>query len=215
MTPESNIFEIMRTMRAMRRLKPDPIPDDLVRRLIEAAVSAPNPGNQQQWRFLVVSSPEVKLAVQHYYQRAFEETVRKHYLETPPPLGVSQEQYLRQLNAVEYLTEHFHEAPVWLVACLIDGPNPGRGAGAAIYPAVQNILLAARALGLGATLTTRHLAYGSEVDRIFGLPTGAHSYAIVPIGYPVGRFGPTRRAPLSEVVYGDQWGEPSSLPMAR
>ena len=87
---------------------------------------------------------------------------------------------------MEYLTEHFHEAPVWIVACLVDGPNPNRGAGASIYPAVQNMLLTIRALGLGSTLTTRHLLHAKESEAALGLPEGVHSYAILPIGYPMG-----------------------------
>jgi len=207
----ADLFEIMHSTRAMRRLKPDPIPDDLIRRVLEAGTAAPNPSNQQRWRFIVVKDPIVKQQVQRYYARAFEEGVRDHYLNSPPPPGVTGAAYLRQLNAVAYLTEHFHEAPVWIVACLQDGPSPGRGAGASIYPAVQNMLLAARALGLGATLTTRHLAHAAEVDGVFGLPADAHSYAIIPLGYPIGRFGPTRRAPLGGVVFEDRWGTPSPL----
>jgi len=97
---------------------------------------------------------------------------------------------------------------VWIVACLEDGENPGRTAGSSIYPAVQNMLLATRALGLGTTLTTRHTGYGKEVDAIFGLPSGVHSYAILPIGWPMGRFGPLGRGPLKDVVYQDQWDKP-------
>ena len=97
---------------------------------------------------------------------------------------------------------------MWIVACLEDGENPNRTAGSSIYPAVQNMLLATRALGLGTTLTTRHTSYGKEVDAIFGLPPGAHSYAILPIGWPMGRFGPLGRGPLKDVVFQDQWGKP-------
>jgi nitroreductase len=95
------------------------------------------------------------------------------------------------------------------VACLEDGPTPPtRWSGASIYPAVQNMLLAARALGLGATLTTRHLLYEKETEAALGLPPGVHSYAILPIGYPMGRFGPVGRGPLVDVVYQDRWGQP-------
>ena len=109
---------------------------------------------------------------------------------------------------MEYLTEHFHEAPVWIVACIEDAAPPTRWSGASIYPAVQNMLLAARALGLGSTLTTRHTTYEKECDAAMGIPPGYHSYAILPIGYPMGRFGPVGRGPLSEVVYLDDWGKP-------
>jgi nitroreductase len=147
--------------------------------------------------------------VQTYYKRAFDEVVGPRYLESAPPPGVSREAYDRQHAAVQYLTDHFHEAPVWIVACLEDGPTPPtRWSGASIYPAVQNMLLAARALGLGATLTTRHLLYEKETEAALGLPPGVHSYAILPIGYPMGRFGPVGRGPLVDVVYQDRWGQP-------
>ena len=97
---------------------------------------------------------------------------------------------------------------MWIVACLDDGENQDRTAGSSIYPAVQNMLLATRALGLGTTLTTRHTGYAKECDAAMGIPEGYHSYAILPIGYPMGRFGPVGRGPLSEVVYLDGWAKP-------
>jgi nitroreductase len=111
------------------------------------------------------------------------------------------------LAAAEHLAHHIHEAPVWIVPCL-QSETPSRTAGSSIYPAVQNMLLAARAVGLGATLTTLYLTHEREAEAAFGLPSDWHSYAILPIGYPVGRFGPVRRVPLEEVVYGDRWGKP-------
>jgi nitroreductase len=93
------------------------------------------------------------------------------------------------------------------VPCL-EGAAATRWSGSSIYPAVQNMLLAARALGLGATLTTLHVTFEKEVDAILGLPSDAHTYALLPIGYPLGRFGPVGRKPLDEVVYADRWGQP-------
>lgn len=207
MSEGGDVFDIIRTTRAMRRLKPDPVPDELIGKILEAGVCAASGGNRQHWRFLVVKDRAIKEQVQRYYQRALDEVVGPRYRTSTPPPGVSREQYDRQHDAVTYLTEHFHEAPVWIVACLEVGEGtPTRSSGASIYPAVQNMLLAARALGLGATLTTRHLNYEKEVEEILGLPAGVHSYAILPIGYPLGRFGPVRRAPLQEVVYLDRWG---------
>ena len=204
-----DLFEIIETTRAMRRLKPDPVPDDLIQKILRAGVCAANGGNTQRWRFLVVKDQEIKKKVQVHYKRAFDEVVGPRYLKSAPPPGVTRERYNRQHSAVEYLTEHFHEAPVWIVACLDEGTNtPTRGSGASIYPAVQNILLAARALGLGATLTTRHLLYEKESEAALGLPPGVHSYAIIPIGYPMGNFGPVGRGPLKEIVYQDTWGAP-------
>jgi nitroreductase len=207
MADATDLFEIIQTTRAMRRLKPDPVPDALVAKILQAGVCAANGGNTQKWRFLVIKDPEIKKRVQVHYKRAFDEVIGPRYLTSTPPPGVTKERYLRQHAAVEYLTEHFHEAPVWIVACLEEG-TPTRMSGASIYPAVQNMLLAARALGLGATLTTRHLLYEKESEAALGLPPGVQSYAIIPIGYPMGKFGPVGRGPLSEIVYEDRWGHP-------
>ena len=156
----------------------------------------------------MLKDPEIKKKVQVYYKKAFDEVVGPRYDNSPAPPGQSSSSHRRTRTANEYLTNHYHEAPVWIVACLEDGENPGRTAGSSIYPAVQNMLLATRALGLGTTLTTRHTGYANEVDAIFGLPSSVHSYAILPIGWPMGRFGPLGRGPLKDVVYQDQWGKP-------
>ena len=205
----TELFHIMRTTRAMRRLKPDPVPDELILQILQAGQWAANGGANQRWRFLVIKDRSIKEQVQVWYQKAFDEVVGPRYRGSEPPPGSSPGRYRRQHDAVEYLTEHYHEAPVWIVACQDDGEEtPTRSAGASIYPAVQNMLLAARALGLGATLTSRHLRHEKEVEEILGLPPGVHSYAILPIGYPMGNFGPVRRGPLADVVYQDRWGEP-------
>jgi len=206
---DTDVFTIMQTTRSMRRLKPDPVPDALINRILQAGACAANGGNAQRWRFMVIKDPAIKQAVQVWYKRAFDETIGPRYKTNPPPPGVSAERFQRQHAAVEYLTEHFHEAPVWIVACVDEGQaTPNRWSGASIYPAVQNMLLAARALGLGSTLTTRHLLYEKESEQALGLPPGVHSYAILPIGYPMGRFGPVGRRELAEIVYQDRWGQP-------
>jgi nitroreductase len=111
------------------------------------------------------------------------------------------------LASAEYLANHIHEAPVWIVPCL-EGASPTRTSGSSIYPAVQNMLLAARALGLATTLTTLYLQFEKEAEAALGLPPNVHSYALLPIGYPMGRFGPVRRIALADVVFGDRWGQP-------
>jgi len=204
----TDLFEIIHTTRAMRRLKPDPVPDELIRKILLAGQAAASGGNTQRWRFLVLKDQKIKKAVQVYYKRAFDEVVGPRYASSSPPPGSDAARYKRQLAAVEYLTDHYHEAPVWIVACLEDGPNPIRSAGSSIYPAVQNMLLAARALGLGSTLTTRHITYEKEADAAMSIPPGFHSYAILPIGYTMGRFGSLGRGPLADVVYLDGWGKP-------
>jgi nitroreductase len=202
-----DLFETIRTTRSMRRLKPDPVPNELVRKILEAGVSAPSGGNMQRWRFLVVRDPKIKQAVGALYKRAWDEQVGPRYRSGEPAPGMSRDRFLRFLDAAEYLAAHIHEAPVWIVPCL-EGGRPTRTSGSSIYPAVQNMLLAARALGLGATLTTLYLQFEKEVEIALGLPPDAHSYAILPIGYPMGRFGPVRRVALGDVVYGDRWGQP-------
>jgi len=203
-----NIFDIINTTRTMRRLKPDPVPDELIIKILEAGTRAPNGGNNQTWHFVVVKDPEIKKAVQVWYKKAFDEIIGPRYASSAPPPGTTVEKYDRQHAAVEYLTEHYHEAPVWIVACIRHGDaKPNRMAGASIYPAVQNMLLAARALGLGASLTTRHLFFAEESEKALQLPPGVLSYAILPIGYPMGNFGPTGRGRLADFVSLDRVGQ--------
>src|SRR3954449_10067116 len=161
----------------------------------------------QRWRFLVIRDPKIKQTVGAYYKRAWDEVVYPRYSAGEPAPGTSPERFKRTLGAAQYLADHIHEAPVWIGPCL-EAAAPTRTAGSSIYPAVQNMLLAARALGLGATLTTLYLNFEKEVETALGLPSGMHSYALLPIGYPMGRFGPVRRIPLADIVYEDRWGQP-------
>jgi nitroreductase len=210
MTDIQNLMDMVSTTRAMRRLKSDPVPDELIDQILQAGLCAPSGGNRQNWGFIVVRDADIKQRIQKFYRRAFDDLVGPSYATSEPPPGVTVEQFQRQHAAVEYLTDHFHEAPVWIVACLDSGgARPHYGSGASIYPAVQNMLLAARALGLGATLTSRHILHAGEVDAILQLPEGVQSYAIIPIGYPMGRFGPVRRS-MDNVVFADTWGQARS-----
>lgn len=205
----TDLFDIQRTMRAMRRLKPDPVPDALITQILEAATCAPNGGNSQKWRFLVIKDPEIKKAVQVYYKRAYYEVQKpRHDSQAPKEPGPALDQHHRNETAIEYLTDNFHKAPVWIVACAEEANSPSASSGASVYPAVQNMLLAARALGLGATLTARHITFREEVERLLGLPENISSFAILPIGYPVGRFGPTSRTPLEKVAFLDSFENP-------
>ena len=206
---DPRLFEIMHSTRSMRRLKADPVPDALIRKILEAGTAAPSGGNMQRWRFLVVKDPEVKRQVAVFYKRAWDEQAAPRYRSGAPAPGTSAERFQRMLSAAQHLADHIHEAPVWIVPCLEGAPGqtPTRSSGSSIYPAVQNMLLAARAVGLGATLTTLHLNFAAEVERILGLPAGAHSYALLPIGWPLGRFGPVGRVPVEEVAFLDRWGD--------
>jgi nitroreductase len=202
----ADLFEIIKTTRSMRRLKPDPVPNELIRKILEAGVCAPSGGNMQRWRFLVIRDRKIKETVGALYKRAWDEQVAPRYRAGEPAPGMSRERFLRLLAAAEYLAAHIHEAALWIIPCL-EGGTPTRTSGSSIYPAVQNMLLAARALGLGATLTTLYLQFEKEAEAALGLPPGVHSYALLPIGYPIGRFGPVRRVPLADVVYEDRWGQ--------
>jgi nitroreductase len=202
----AHLFDIIRTTRSMRRLKPDPVPNELIRKILEAGVSAPSGGNMQRWRFLVIHDPKIKETVGALYKRAWDEQVAPRYRSGEPAPGTSRERFARMLAAAEHLANHIHEAPVWIVPCL-EGATPTRTSGSSVYPAVQNMLLAARALGLGTTLTTLYLQFEKEAEAALGLSSGVHSYALLPIGYPMGRFGPVRRVPLADVVYKDRWGQ--------
>lgn len=201
----TDLFEIIRTTRSMRRLKPDAVPTPLIRQILEAGTSAANGGNMQTWRFLVIRDAAIKNAVGDSYRRAWHEIVGPRYRSGAPAPGSSRDRFDRMLAAAEHLADHLHEAPVWIVPCLQGGTHT-RTSGSSIYPAVQNMLLAARALGLGATLTTLYLLFEKEAEAALGLPDDTHSYAIIPIGYPLGNFGPVARTALEDVVFADRWG---------
>ncbi len=211
MADEIGLFEAIYHMRAMRRLKPDPVPDELIRKIIDAGLRAPTGGDAQNWRFIVVKDPEIKKKIQTVYKRAFEVVITR-YRSNPPPPGKTETQKQRMLKAVEYLTDHFNEAPVMIVCCLINDAARAMGlakmAGASIYPSVQNMLLAARALGLGSVLTTRHLLYEKDVNEALGLPENAETFAILPIGWPMGKFGAVSREPVEKVTFFNKWGQP-------
>src|SRR5256885_13409804 len=130
----TDIFEVMSTMRAMRRLKPDPVPDELINKILQAGQWAPSGGNTQRWRFLVVKDPEIKKKVQVYYKRLFDETVGPRYASSAPPPGSDPAPPKRQHAAVEYLTDHYHEAPGWIRAYLGGGEEPGAAVGSSELP---------------------------------------------------------------------------------
>ena len=211
MADEIGLFQVIHNMRAMRRLKPDPVPDELIRKIIDAGLCAPTGGDAQNWRFIVVKDPEIKKTIQLAYKRAFEVIITRYRSNSPPP-GKTEVQKQRMLKAVEYLIDHFHEAPVMIVCCLLNDAGSAirfaKMSGASIYPSVQNMLLAARALGLGSVLTTRHLLYEKEVNDALGLPENAETFAILPIGWPMGKFGAVSREPVEKVTFFNRWGQP-------
>jgi nitroreductase len=202
----------MFSTRSMRRLKPDPVPDEIIYKILDAGIRAPSGGNTQHWRFVVVKDPQVKKQVQEVYQKGWRE-VQAMYQTRSAPAHMEAGGFRRLLDAAAHLAEHLAEAPVLLFACLKERPMPpqlaaklARLSGSSIYPAVQNILLACRASGLGATLTTVCSLYEDEIKAVLRLPNDITTYALLPIGYPLGKFGPVRRMAVEEVTCLDQWG---------
>jgi len=198
----------MYSTRAMRRLKPDPVPEEVLRRLIEAAHQAPSGSNAQNARWIVVRDP-----AQQAELAALNKAAVDRYITAARPVGghFPEEKRQRMLAAVTWQAEHLHEAPALIFACLDMGRPPtdrfwaGAGAAGSTWPGVQNLLLAARALGLGAAPTTLVFSDRDAVSQILGLPDHIAAFCMIPVGYPMGRFGPVTRRPLYEVLRWDRW----------
>jgi nitroreductase len=198
--------DVMRTQRAIRRLKPDPVDDALVLHLIELALRAPTGSNAQNWQFVVVKDQAVKARLAKLNRQAWRlyGGVGRRMAQNDPPM-------LRIIEAVQWQADHFEEIPVIVVACLATMiPILPRIAASSLYgsifPSVQNLLLAARAAGLGAALITLPLWSTFLARRALGLPWNVTPCAVVPLGWPQGRYGPTTRKPVGEVVHLDRWG---------
>jgi len=205
-----DFFDVVHTQRAIRRLKTDPIPPDVIRQMLEAAICAPSGGNRQGWRFIVVQDTAVKARIAALYRDSFAQlvsTVPTYQQATKAPAGSPDR---KMIESAQHLADHMAEAPVLILACMTtDGVRPGVTSGASIYPAVQNIMLAARALGIGSTLTTVHHRFRhAEVRAALGVPDDVEVVALIPLGYPLGKFGRPPRRPLAEVAYADRWGAP-------
>ncbi len=204
--------EAMQTQRAIRRLKPDPVDDEIILRLIELAIRAPTGGNAQGWEFIVVKDPAVKRGLARRNRQLWSiygGIGRRVTRDNPKRRKI--------LDAVQWQADHFEQVPVVIVACLRGGYIPFLHITAAtyfgsIFPAVQNLLLAARAIDLGAALTTIPLWNTFSARRILGLPWNITPCAVIPLGWPMGRYGPTTRKPVHEVVSFDRYGNrPTSM----
>ncbi len=207
-----DVFQAMTEMRAMRRLKPDPVPPALIRDVIGYATHAPSGSNSQGWRFIVVTDPDPRRAIGELYRRAVD--VYQAEMNTAPLPHQSQDEWERLMRAVRWQGDHLAEIPVLIFAALDGRAIPVRQrdaqvrlrvAGGQIFPAVQNLLLACRAKGLGATLTTLHLLHEDRIKQILNLPEGVETFCMIPVGYPRGRFGPTRRLPVDEAIVWQRW----------
>ena len=198
-----DVFEAINTQRAMRRLKPDPVADDLIWKVLEAAIRAPSGGNRQPWNFLVVRDPEKKRKIAEWYLDSWNKSyglIKQAAMASP--------ETAKTYASAEYLANHLAEVPVLIIATVNNaGVAPVSPPGASIYPAVQNLMLAARALGLGSCLTTFHRTHEAEVKTLLGIPDGIETMALIPLGWPRGKFGAGARMPVDKVTYWDSWGE--------
>ena len=200
------LSEAMDTQRAIRRLKTDPVDDEVILRLIELALRAPTGSNAQSWEFIVVRDPKIKKALARLNRQVWRLYARIGRWATRHDV-----KRRRLLGAVQWQADHLEEAPVIVVACLRGTYIPFFHISTAtyfgsIFPAVQNLLLAARAVNLGATLTTIPLWNLFSMRRILGLPWNITPCAVIPLGWPLGRYGPTTRKPVHEVVSFDRFG---------
>ena len=205
MPDEIGLFEAIYSQRAIRKLKPDMVSDELVHKLIEAATKAPSGGNREPWAFLVVRDEASKTKIGEWYLDAWNRTYGQIDVEG----GGLPDSMTRVYGAAEHLAHHLSEVPVMIFVCLRDAPPAGSSHAAAlygsIYPAVQNLLLAARGLGLGASLTTLHKGHEQEVKELLGVPETVETVALIPVGHPIGRYGPTTRRPVEEVTHHERW----------
>lgn len=227
---DQSMVEMMTTQRAVRRLKPDPVDDDIVLRCIELALKAPTGSNGQNWEFVIVKDRATKAALAERYRQAWKLYGGVgHWLTEQQDAtglagmvgrlaggssGADNESMGKILRAVEWQVDHFEDLPVLVIPCLKGGKPPlvplpaiaNTSFYGSIYPSVQNLLLAARAMGLGASLITLPLWSMTSVRKTLGLPLSVQPCCVVPLGWPQGRYGPTTRRPVGDVVHLERFG---------
>jgi len=212
----ADVFETIDNLRAAWRFKPDPVPDAAIRTVLRAATHAASGGNTQPWRFVVVRDPELRRQVGALYLRAW----NVYRPATERMLGgVLPPQAQSMLAGAEALAQNFHAVPVHIVVGVqlpppsftlrdADGkPLEAGNAFSSIYPAVQNLMLAATALGLGTRLITLHRIFEGELKQLLGIPERVETAALIPLGYPDGTFKRRKRLPLAAVAFSDRWGQ--------
>ena len=206
--PESlSVLEALHSTPARRYLSAEPIPDEVIRALLDAAVRGPSGGNRQGWAWVVVTDPAVKSPIAGWYREGWEAAYGRRRDEILAAAGQPGALSRASFLAAEHLAGHLEEAPAWIMPVLrhAAGSTSPR-LGASIYGAVQQLILAARAYGIGATLTTLYAGHEDDVRELLGLPDDALTMALVPLGYPArGRWKQPERRPLDEVVHWNRW----------
>jgi len=204
-----DVYEALYTTRAMRRVRPDPIPHPVQARILDAAIRAPSGGNAQDWRFILVDDPAVRAqlaplyrdSIRQLWATAYADRIERARNAPQDPESVST---LRIVASAQHLADHFEEVPLFLVAF-----SRGDRSGGSIFPAVWSAQLAARAEGVGSSLTSVLGAFhGSEALEILGVPAdrGWTMACCVSFGYPTGRWGVAARRPVHEIAYRNTWG---------
>lgn len=202
--------EAMRTQRAVRRLHLEPVSHDVLLPLLELSLKAPTSSNSQDWCYVVVESPEQKARLAKLYRRLY-----KVFNPLVERAARGDEKELRAMRPGQWQAEHFEQLPVFVIPCYrrnLKHKPVGRpqisvaSFYGSVFPAVQNLLLACRAVGLGASLQTLPIWWVPSVRRILGLPRNIQPVCIIPIGWAKGRYGPTTRPPIGEVVHLDHYG---------
>jgi nitroreductase len=193
-----DVFEAIRTTRAMRRLDATrEVSDEDIWTIVEAATKAATGGNSQPVRWLVVRDADKRAALGEIYKKSWGPVSSMYHGRTPAEDTTTQ----RVLSSADWLGEHMGDAPVIIIPCA-KGGDP-----ASVFPGVQNLFLAARALGLGTTLTTVHRLNEAEVRTLLGIPEDVSTFAMIPVGYPTGKWGEAVRRPVEEITYWDSWRE--------
>ena len=203
-----DLLEALYTTRAMRRVKPDPIPQDVQARILDAAIRAPSGGNMQNWRFLFVDDPEIKATLGPIYRDSFAQLLATFYKEPlararATPDDPESATLLRVMTSAQYLADHFEGYPLLLFSFSTD-PS-----GQSAYPAVWSAMLAARAEGVGTALTSvMNVFHREDLLKVLEVPDGWHNTGCVTMGYPTGRWGRAERRPVHEVSFRNRWGDP-------
>ena len=205
-----DVFEALYTTRAMRRVSEDPIPDDILKQMVDAGIRAPSGSNRQGWKFIVVTDPEIRNQLGELYREAWDFYVKEFYGGTSD-LGASNvldgekaEQVVRITKSATWLSENFHKVPAMFVVLSRNDPT-----GSSIFPAIWSLMLAGRAHGIGTCLTTVLGMFKPEkAFEILNVPSdkGWKIDAVVTAGYPLGKWGVAKRTPVDEVTYLNTWG---------
>ena len=191
-----DVFEAIRTTRAMRRLDSDrPVRDEDIWTIVEMATKGATGGNSQPVRWIVVTDADKRRRLGEIYKECWSQVGAMYRQRTSP----DDTKTGRLLSSADHLGEHMGDAPVIIIPAS-EGGDP-----ASVYPGVQNLFLAARALGLGTTLTTVHKLQEDAVRAVLDLPAEVQTWAMIPVGYPTGTWGEAERRPVEETTYWNGW----------